>query len=686
MIKQLICLYSGRFQPFGKHHAGTFLWLEEKFGKENCFICTSDKTEPEKSPFNFEEKKAIIDVFGFGNQTIQVKSPYFAQEVIAKYNANEISVVYAIGKKDLDRLEGKKFFEELPKNYKLEDLKPSTEKAYYIITPHFSVNIPGQGEMSGTTIRAALANSTSKNVEKLFNDIFGWYAPKMAKYIVDKIKGNMINENFDIYIKESWDKFFKKVLKEEITPEDIKRILKRVENDKKAMALIFDDDQINSNLSLSPEDCNNGLCDIWAEKFKEEYPEAEIWDTEETYGETHGHVWVKYDGKFYDAETPNGVTDWKQLPFMKRFYKIVKKLPTDVKKLNENKCDKCNKEFNKTYSKLKEGGTGGHIAHPFDFTSTGSELIDVFKKSIESIEKGSSSVKIDGVNSSIRLTNIDGKLQFVIDRGSATDLDIKGVTKTDLPARFKSKDDNTHGFVKIGGTVLDIFNSSIPSTKQELEKLDLLNNPDMLLNIEYVEGKTNVIGYENIGNFLSIHGLKEIKPKNTSKTGKIRSRQSSEVGYDKNVMETYINKLNKVAKKFGFKVLGSVDAEFKSKPNLDKPLSEKVTLYPEGKPTTKTLGEWLKDVKIETPLITRNKFIEDNGKQFQDSKTLNDSIIYTATIRLGDEILSHLTSEIGELEKHEGIVIRDNNIYSGGPFKITGKFILQGMDSKFGGK
>lgn len=121
-----------------------------------------------------------------------------------------------------------------------------------------------------------------------------------------------------------------------ITHEDIKKILKRVSDDKEAMSLIFDEDYINTNLSLSPEDCNNGLCDIWAKKFKEEYPEAEMWDTEQTYGETHGHVWVKYGNKFYDAEIPDGVLDWKQIPYMKRYYEIMGEYPQDVKKLTEN--------------------------------------------------------------------------------------------------------------------------------------------------------------------------------------------------------------------------------------------------------------------------------------------------------------------------------------------------------------
>ena len=54
---------------------------------------------------------------------------------------------------------------------------------------------------------------------------------------------------------------------------------------------------------------------------------------------------------------------------------------------------------------INEGGAGGHMDHPFDFASNGKQLVDVFNKTIKSLEKGSGSVKIDGVNASIRLVN-----------------------------------------------------------------------------------------------------------------------------------------------------------------------------------------------------------------------------------------------------------------------------------------
>ena len=59
-IKRIIAIYPGRFQPFGRHHAEAFRWLQSQFGAQNTFIATSDKIEKPKSPFSFADKKLII--------------------------------------------------------------------------------------------------------------------------------------------------------------------------------------------------------------------------------------------------------------------------------------------------------------------------------------------------------------------------------------------------------------------------------------------------------------------------------------------------------------------------------------------------------------------------------------------------------------------------------------------------
>ena len=142
--------------------------------------------------------------------------------------------------------------------------------------------------------------------------------------------------------------------------------------------------------------------------------------------------------------------------------------------------------------------------------------------------------------------------------------------------------------------------------------------------------------------------------------------------------------------KSGFKVLGSIDTTFKSEPNLASVLTQPVTLYPMGKAVTKSLTDWLEGLEFKTPLITREQFLKvvDSKNISQDfagqdvNKIVNDTIVYLTTIKLGDEILKNATSEIGDLDKHEGIVIRDTDIYNG-PFKITGNFIIKGLESKF---
>jgi hypothetical protein len=331
---------------------------------------------------------------------------------------------------------------------------------------------------------------------------------------------------------------------------------------------------------------------------------------------------------------------------------------------------------------ISEGGAGGHMAHPFDFVDTGAKLVDVFAKAIKSLKQGAGSVKIDGINASIRMVNG----QFVMDRGSAKPLDIKGMRPEDLQTRFGAG----HGFVNIGARVINIFDAAISSTQTELKTLGLLDNPNILFNVEYVEGQTNVLGYGEIGNFLAIHGLKEIKPKTFGKDGSVKSREAVEIPYDKTAMQSYINKLNVVAMKSGFKVLGSVDTTFKSKPNLASVLTQSVTLYPTGEAVTKSLKDWLKGLKFTTPLITREQFLKavDSKNISQDlpnidlNKIITDTIVYLTTIKLGDEILKNATSEIGDLDKHEGIVVRDSSI-SNNPFKITGSFIIKGLGSKF---
>ena len=353
---------------------------------------------------------------------------------------------------------------------------------------------------------------------------------------------------------------------------------------------------------------------------------------------------------------------------------------------------------------LTEGGAAGHMAHPFNLpdVNSGGDLKDIFNKAAKSLKTDPGSVKIDGVNSSIRLIDLDGEKQFVMDRGSKKELDITGITKDDLKARFG----DGHGMVKIGGEVLDMFNEALPSIKEDLEKLGAWDNPNILFNMEYVSGKTNVQDYGS--NFIAIHGLNQIESKEVQgKRKMLTKRVSSEISYNKDDLQSLLDKLAPIAEERGFEVYGSVPTEMTKDPNFSSALSQNYTIVSNEGEKTQTLDAWLNELndipeedfifmnvdnskkkvgavskQVYTTLLKGGNidelFEDENDKQ----KAIEGFTTYLATEKLGDEVLKVLDSPMGSVDNHEGVVIRDENIAST-PFKITGKFILGGMASDF---
>ena len=314
---------------------------------------------------------------------------------------------------------------------------------------------------------------------------------------------------------------------------------------------------------------------------------------------------------------------------------------------------------------LLEGGIGGHMNHPFDIASDGKDLVERFIEAIAYIKKNQSTLKIDGINISVRMVNGE----FVVDRGSTKQLDITGTPISQLSDRFGEG----HGIIEPAKKTLTIFNKSIPTAKQELSSLGLLKNENLLLNVEYVSGKTNVIKYNGIENFLVIHGIKEINPSQYAK-----KRTTTNVSYNNKTLNDYISKVNRVAEKYNFVVLGPINIKLVKQPNLIKILNEKLTLNNK----TKTLSNWLNDVVINLPLITKKEYVElsNSDKTDLNDKQLNDYIVYYATIKLGQEILDNVESAFGDMQNEEGIVVKRSN---GELYKITGNFILTGMNSPF---
>ena len=57
----------------------------------------------------------------------------------------------------------------------------------------------------------------------------------------------------------------------------------------------------------NPKVINYGQCFQWAYLAYLVFEGVELWDT-------HTHAFIKYQGRFYDSETKDGVLNWRQLP------------------------------------------------------------------------------------------------------------------------------------------------------------------------------------------------------------------------------------------------------------------------------------------------------------------------------------------------------------------------------------
>ena len=361
------------------------------------------------------------------------------------------------------------------------------------------------------------------------------------------------------------------------------------------------------------------------------------------------------------------------------------------------------------------GGAAGHMNHPFDLSwvNSGSDLLDFFDRAKTFVEKkGAAAVKIDGVNVSFKVVDgPDGK-EFAVDRGSLKSIDVEGITMGRVDQRFPEG----HGMRPAIKTLLAILNKSLPNIEKQLAQLGMLDDPTKFLNTEYVAGTTNVTEYDE--NFLAIHGLNQFYHK-IGKSGAAKGMErpgmerpegvksaSVEVPYDPAVMEKLVKNLEPVAEEYGFKVYSSVPTEKMGDIDYSAVLSEPFTVrVSDDREITKSLEEWLseatnpryKAIRLKdgsrthplhkqlylnilngvTPIVD---LIEDNDAE----AAIYGAVLMHATRVLGNQVLRGLTSPMGDVMGHEGIVMRDDKLFGPSPVKITGEFIVGNIGGGFG--
>lgn len=813
MIKTTIAIYPGRFQPFAKHHASVFLWIKDTLPNAKAFIATSNVTGP-KSPFTFNEKKAIISAYGFDKDVKQVRDPYKAEEITSKFDKNTTAVVFVVGKKDAERLIHGEYFIPYPKNGKLT--KSYKNNGYVLIAPHISLNVPGYGEMSGTSVRQALGDTKKSREQrkKLFNGVFGWYASKLANMIFSKLEKNKMNEH-KLFTPEWW----KHELLEDLMPgglsdgmsvDDIAKKHKvSVQSIEQQLALgIKIESEHTDSIARAQEIAMDHLVEnpkyytklkaahidemsikqgVWTDMVFAKLDDADLERLFKMYQTIYAQQGLdmsttsykqlqqKFKGVWvYDVDgdsVPDAFICYKQTEFGRKLgalatngdkeakSRVVKKLVEltktpgyffeaskkteeimkatsapvvrdkgtinyvvgehkNIKHLGDGYYQRVvsghpnvqivkrlyGKPYVKKNESLNEGGAAGHMLHPFDLpqVTTGNQLIKVFAESVKSVQEKPAAVKIDGINTALKVVTKDNKQQFALDRGSMKPEDVSGITVKDLGTRFSPG----HGMLTIGKKVLTAFNAVFDKIKPQLQSLGLLKNPNLLLNIETVigdaSGKTNVIPYKE--NFFVIHGL--LKSENLEEDGGLNERRvQTELHGSPQEIEELVDNAKPTMKKLGFGIYGMIPTKVKEKITFAESLNTSVTIkYNSKRKETKTLREWLstaknpKDEKIKyadgrtDTVMTKKNYVAIINQAIPldklttnpaDQKKLVDgAIIYHATRLLGNEMLKKLSSDVGPVDEHEGIVIRDPKI-SDKPFKIVGEFIVSGLSSIF---
>lgn len=338
-------------------------------------------------------------------------------------------------------------------------------------------------------------------------------------------------------------------------------------------------------------------------------------------------------------------------------------------------------------------GVAGHMAHPYELPSirTGLELVEFFNKAKPIVKEGkSSSLKIDGVNLSFRVVKEGANYEFAIDRGTKLEADQKGITISRVDERFGKE----HPINPYAKNLLTILNEALPHVRTELKALGLLDEPNRILNTEYVSNTTNVI--EHQGNFFAIHGINKILSRGTQKP-------SAEIKFDQRIFETLIKKLKPFAEKHSFSVFGQILTEATKEIDYTRALGAPCSVViSETTTITKPLLEWLKEAQNTTGdtiklygdksvkgssrklynYISSGKPVVDYVYQEHAEKAIYGFIMVEATRILGQEILNSLKTNLGEVKKFEGIVVRHAGL-SPNPVKFTGNFIVSGQHSPF---
>jgi cytidyltransferase-like protein len=193
-----VVIYPGRFHPFHKGHKSVYDALVKRFGKNRVYIATSNKVDPPKSPFTFDEKRAMMALTGVDpSRVVQVKNPYQATEITDNFDPQNTIALFAVSDKDMaedPRFSFKPRKDGQPSYYQpaSKDMQGFDKHGYIITVPTLQFNVLGEPMRSATEFRANFARADNEKQKSMITDLFGQYDPKTHNTMAQKIVEQLI--------------------------------------------------------------------------------------------------------------------------------------------------------------------------------------------------------------------------------------------------------------------------------------------------------------------------------------------------------------------------------------------------------------------------------------------------------------------------------------------------------------
>ena len=193
-----VVIYPGRFHPFHKGHKSVYDALVKRFGKNRVYIATSNKVDPPKSPFTFDEKRAMMALTGVDpSRVVQVKNPYQATEITDNYDPQNTIALFAVSDKDMaedPRFSFKPRKDGQPSYYQpaSKDMQGFDKHGYIVTVPTLQFNVLGKPMRSASEFRANFAQADSETQKAMITDLFGQYDPKTHNTMAQKIVEQLI--------------------------------------------------------------------------------------------------------------------------------------------------------------------------------------------------------------------------------------------------------------------------------------------------------------------------------------------------------------------------------------------------------------------------------------------------------------------------------------------------------------